>query len=173
MLQELYFVATKEGKIKTLKEAKKRLNEQKRVNAPQVAAKRWRAIKLQHHGGGIRLRDLGFPVTRIRYGRIRQDTAGYGKIRQDTAGYGRIRQDTAGSGRIRQDTAGYGRIRRIRQDTAGYGRIRQIRQDTAGYGRIRQDTTGSKISACLHYENNHFAFIQRLVVFHTVLACLL
>ena len=123
---------------------------------------------------------LGFPcyAYSIRqdtagYGRIRQDTAGYGRIRQDTAGYGRIRQDTAGYGRIRQDTAGYGRIRRIRQDTAGYGRIRQIRQDTAGYGRIRQDTTGSKISACLHYENNYFAFIQRLVVFHTVLACLL
>ena len=38
----------------------------------------------------------GFPVTRIRHGRIRQDTAGYGRIRQDTAGYGRIRQDTAG-----------------------------------------------------------------------------
>ena len=66
---------------------------------------------------------------------------------------------------IRQDTAGYGRIR---QDTAGYSRIRK---DTAGYGRIRQDTTGSKISACLHYETNHFAFIQRSVVFHTVLAC--
>ena len=118
----------------------------------------------------------GFPVTCIRYGRIRQDTAGYGRIRQylaDTARYGRIRQDTAGYGRIRQDTAGYGRIRRIRQDTAGYRRIRQIRQDTAGYGRIRGDTTGSKISACLHHENNHFAFIQRSVVFHTVLACLL
>ena len=94
------------------------------------------------------------------YGRIRQDTAGYGRIRQDTAGYGRIRQDTTGYGRIRQDTAGYGRIR---QDTAGYGR----------YGRIRQDTTGFKISACLHYENNHFAFIKHSVVFHTVLACLL
>ena len=79
----------------------------------------------------------------------------------------------AGYGRIRQDTAGYGRIRRIRQDKAGYGRIRQIRQDTAGYGKIRRDTTGSKISACLHYKNNHFAFIQRSVVFDTVLACLL
>ena len=40
VLQELYFVATKEGKIKTLKEAKKWLNEQERVDAPQVAAKR-------------------------------------------------------------------------------------------------------------------------------------
>ena len=39
-LQELYFVATKEEKIKTLKEAKKWLNEQERVDAPQVAAKR-------------------------------------------------------------------------------------------------------------------------------------
>ena len=34
VLQELYFVATKEGKIKTLKEAKKWLNEQERVDAP-------------------------------------------------------------------------------------------------------------------------------------------
>ena len=57
VLQELYFVATKEGKIKTLKEAKKWLNEQERVDAPQVAAKRWRAIKLQHDGREIRLRD--------------------------------------------------------------------------------------------------------------------
>ena len=57
VLQELYFVATKEGKIKTLKEAKKWLNEQERVDAPQVAAERWKAIKLQHDGQGIRLRD--------------------------------------------------------------------------------------------------------------------
>ena len=57
VLQELYFVATKEGKIKTLKEAKKWLNEQERVAAPQVAAKRWKAIKLQHDGREIRLRD--------------------------------------------------------------------------------------------------------------------
>ena len=54
--QELYFVANKEGKIKTLKEAKKWLNEQERVDAPQVAAKRWKAIKLQHDGQEIRLR---------------------------------------------------------------------------------------------------------------------
>ena len=75
-----------------------------------------------------KFKQWGFPVTRILYSRIRQDTAGYGRIRQDTAGYGRIRQDTpgyAGDGRIRQDTAGYGRYGRIRQDTAGYGRIRQ------------------------------------------------
>ena len=57
VLKELYFVATKEGGIKTLKEAKKWLNEQERVDAPQVAAKRWRAIKLQHDGREIRLRD--------------------------------------------------------------------------------------------------------------------
>ena len=57
VLQELYFVATKEGKIKTLNEAKKWLNEQERVDAPQVAAKPWRAIKLQHDGREIRLRD--------------------------------------------------------------------------------------------------------------------
>ena len=57
VLQEVYFVATKEGKIKTLKDAKKWLNEQERVDAPQVAAKRWKAIKLQHDGREIRLRD--------------------------------------------------------------------------------------------------------------------
>ena len=57
VLQELYFVATKEGKIKTLKEAKKWLKEQERVDAPQVAAKRWKAIKRQHEGREIRLRD--------------------------------------------------------------------------------------------------------------------
>ena len=57
VLQELYFMATKEGKIKTLKEAKKWLNEQERVDAPQVAAKRWKAIKLQHDGREIGLRD--------------------------------------------------------------------------------------------------------------------
>ena len=57
VLQELYFVATKEGKIKTLKEAKKWLNEQERVDAPQVAANRWRAIKLQHDGREIRSPD--------------------------------------------------------------------------------------------------------------------
>ena len=57
VLQELYFVATKEGKIKTFKEAKKWLNEQERVDAPQVAAKRWKSIKLQHDGREICLRD--------------------------------------------------------------------------------------------------------------------
>ena len=57
VLQELYFVATKEGKIKTLKGAKKWLNEKERVDASQVAAKRWRAIKLQHDGREIPLLD--------------------------------------------------------------------------------------------------------------------
>ena len=57
VLQELYFVATKEGKIKTLKRAKKWLNEQERLDAPQMAAKRWKSIKLQHDGREIRLRD--------------------------------------------------------------------------------------------------------------------
>ena len=57
VLQEQYFVATKEGKIKTLKEAKKCLKEQERVDAPQVAAKQWKSIKLQHDGREIRLRD--------------------------------------------------------------------------------------------------------------------
>ena len=50
-------MATKEGEIKTLKEAKKWLNEQERVDAPQVAAKRWKSIKLEHDGREIRLRD--------------------------------------------------------------------------------------------------------------------
>ena len=57
VLQELYFVATKEGKIKTLKEVKKWLNEQEPVDAPQVAAKRWKVIKYQHDGQEIRQRD--------------------------------------------------------------------------------------------------------------------
>ena len=57
VLQELYFVAAKEGKITTLKKAKKWLNKQERVHAPHVAAKRWSAIKLQHDGREIRLRD--------------------------------------------------------------------------------------------------------------------
>ena len=57
VLGELYFVATKEGRIKTLKEANKWLNEQERVDAPQVAAKRWKSIKLEHDGREIRLRD--------------------------------------------------------------------------------------------------------------------
>ena len=64
VLQELYFMVTKEGKIKTLKEAKKWLNEQE-----QVAAKRWRAIKLQHDGREIRLqnwRDLRGQYTLFR-----------------------------------------------------------------------------------------------------------
>ena len=55
--QELYFVGAKEVTITTLKEAKKWLTEQERVDAPQVAAKRWRAIKLRHDGREIRLRD--------------------------------------------------------------------------------------------------------------------
>ena len=57
VLGELYFSATKEGRIKTLKEAKKWLNEQERVDASQVAAKRWKSIELQHDGREIRLRD--------------------------------------------------------------------------------------------------------------------
>ena len=57
VLQELYFVATKVGKVKTLKKAKKWLNEQERMDAPQVAAKRWKAIKLEHDGREIRLRN--------------------------------------------------------------------------------------------------------------------
>ena len=51
VLQELYFVPTKEEENKTLKEAKRWLNEQERV------AKRWKAIKLRHDGQEIRLRD--------------------------------------------------------------------------------------------------------------------
>ena len=57
LLQELYLVAAKEGKITTLKEARNWLNEQERMDAPQLAAKRWRALKLQLDGREIRLRD--------------------------------------------------------------------------------------------------------------------
>ena len=57
VLQELYFVAAKGGKIRNPKNANKCLNEQEWLDAPQVAAKRWRAIKLQHDGKDIRLRE--------------------------------------------------------------------------------------------------------------------
>ena len=57
VLQELYFVAAKELEIRTLKQAKKWLNEQERLDAPPVAAKRWRALKLQHDGREVRLPD--------------------------------------------------------------------------------------------------------------------
>ena len=57
VLQGLYFVAANEGRIATLREAKKWLNEQEREDTPQIAAKRWRAFKLQHDGRKIRLRD--------------------------------------------------------------------------------------------------------------------
>ena len=57
VLQELYFVAAKEGKIRTLKEAKKWLKEQERVDAPHVPPKRWRPVKPQRDGPHIRLRD--------------------------------------------------------------------------------------------------------------------
>ena len=57
VLQELYVVGASEGKIRTVKEARKSLSEQERVDALQVAAKRWRAIKLKHDGREIRLRN--------------------------------------------------------------------------------------------------------------------
>ena len=57
VLQELYFVAAKERKIKTFKEANKWPNEQERPDDSQVAAKRWRAIKLLQDGREICLRD--------------------------------------------------------------------------------------------------------------------
>ena len=57
VLQELYFVAAKDRKITTLKDAKKWLTEHERLDAPQVAARRWRARKLQHVGREIRLQD--------------------------------------------------------------------------------------------------------------------
>ena len=57
VLQELYYVAAKEGKVRTLGDAKKWLNEQERVEAPHVPTKRWRAIKLQYVGKDIRLRE--------------------------------------------------------------------------------------------------------------------
>ena len=57
VLQQLYFVATKAGKVTTLEDANKRLKEHERVDALLVAAKRWRAVKLQHDGKEICLRE--------------------------------------------------------------------------------------------------------------------
>ena len=57
VLQELYFVAAEEVKITTLKKAKKWLKKQEWVDALQVSAKRRGAIKLQHAGREICLRD--------------------------------------------------------------------------------------------------------------------
>ena len=48
-------MAAKEGKVTTLKDAKEGLNEEGQLYAPQVAAKRCRAIRLQHDGKDIRL----------------------------------------------------------------------------------------------------------------------
>ena len=56
VLIELYFVAGKEGKLTTLKNAKTWLNGEERVDAMQVAAKRWKASKLPHDGKVICLR---------------------------------------------------------------------------------------------------------------------
>ena len=65
-LQERYFVAAKEGK--------EWLNEQERVDALQLAAKRWRAIKLQHDGREIRLRNwLDFRGQYVRFRRNLED----------------------------------------------------------------------------------------------------
>ena len=50
MLEELYFVVAKEWKNRSLKDAKRWLNDLERVDAPQVAAQRWRAINLQRDG---------------------------------------------------------------------------------------------------------------------------
>ena len=51
VFQELYFVATKEGKIKTLKGAKIWLNEQERVDAPQVVTRSRRGRATGRCGG--------------------------------------------------------------------------------------------------------------------------
>ena len=49
-------MAAKEGKVTTLKDAKEGLNEEGQLYASQVAAKRSRAIRLQHARKDIRLR---------------------------------------------------------------------------------------------------------------------
>ena len=102
VLQELYFVATKEGKIKTLKEAKKWLNEQERMDAPQVAAKRWKSIKLQHDGREIRLWDWrdfrgqytlfrrNRPITRRSKSTVRR--ARWGPVRERNKKIGKTRR---------------------------------------------------------------------------------
>ena len=50
-------MAAKGGEIKTLKDVKKWLNQKEPVDAPQVVAKRWRAVTLQHDGRDICLRE--------------------------------------------------------------------------------------------------------------------
>ena len=57
VLGELYFVATKEGENQDPQGRQEVAHEQERVDAPQVAAKRWKSIKLEHDGREIRLRD--------------------------------------------------------------------------------------------------------------------
>ena len=57
LLLGMYLTAAKEEKIKTIKDAKRCLNEQERLDAPQTAATRWRAIKLQRDGKDIHLRE--------------------------------------------------------------------------------------------------------------------
>ena len=57
VLQVLYFTAAKEGKIKAIKAAKRWLNQQERVDAPQVPAKRWNGIRIQHDGKNIHLQE--------------------------------------------------------------------------------------------------------------------
>ena len=74
VLQELYFVVAKDGKIITLGEAKKWINKQEQVDALRIAAKRWRAIKLQHDGREIRLPDpRDFRGQYVMFRRIMED----------------------------------------------------------------------------------------------------
>ena len=57
LLQKLYFMAAKEGDDYNPNRGQEVAQKQERVEAPQVAAKGWRAIKLQHDGQEIRLPD--------------------------------------------------------------------------------------------------------------------
>ena len=55
VLQELYFVAAKEEKIKIPRDAKKWLKQQEQLDARHVASKMWKAIRLQHDSQEIHL----------------------------------------------------------------------------------------------------------------------
>ena len=50
-------MAANEGKIMMLKNVKRWLNQQERMDAPQVAAKVRKAIKVEHDGKDIRLQN--------------------------------------------------------------------------------------------------------------------
>ena len=63
VLRELYYTVASKGTSKTLKDARRWLNEQERMDAPQIAAKSWRGIRLRHDSRDICLRKVAIPGT--------------------------------------------------------------------------------------------------------------